>query len=960
MTEKNVEHTPPGQRPGKTVGEPPREGQVHEKVEAKPPTVGREGPVITEEGGYLVMSRIVPEVESGKGIHGRPSTIIGRTVDEFKGMNGGNNLEFLDVHGTWKEATSYEVMMGAPQTGSEIRFRAQGPDAGRMLGVVWEEVETRFTRSVSEYVEGAAVETTHTEVQRQGFGELMVSDDLIRGKCRSHFTGIATNTGLGVYGRIHFMPSVREIPVNLGFVERDDVEVERGRIDTILRIERDRIERSKKGIPATQKDLIVLLDAEMDTMAGMLRDAARIVGHPLNRDEVERLGIPVKIPQLICYPNAELSLELAVRRRRRTRSVKKVDQVERCKEELLRTLSVGATLDDNVRFILGHIRTEAGFARAGFYTFNPETEVLSSAYEWKGPSLSRVKTPYDIPLSKKGDGTAAVAKHAMTVGRRRVMHINDVSKNPLTRDGYVEAEDCVWTSMHGPTGELVGVIWADNRNPDGSERPISNDQVASLSRIATYGGLIVSRTVQVARAGEPRNIIVFSRDALSPRDILHLDRTGVLGAITLQDDKTSHSMILAAGRYFPVVVCDISGVTPRNNVMILDPATTTNVVTPNGHILYEPTGEILSMFGLSSEKPKMLINKPPAKEAINSKTRDGVNITIAGALQSLEQTPVTLLTLYSAKGIGLVRSELDLLGEEGWFKAGDAESRRRLENHIARRVINATRLYRNESNPTDRDEEVVIRLPDISHEKYPIIFEEAFGPEGYTDAGMRFLIVHKDDVLVPILRGLCRARKETEHPIGVMMPSITSPQEVRAVTGSLNGIYEEFGISGNERLRTHVLIENPAAVESAREIMEGQDSCGLGTNDLTKHTFGLKTRRGVNLLQFSPTVIRQVLRVCDEAEALGIPIESCGGMGESSYGTVILLGCGVTKFNIKPSLAHSMGNLVTNLDVGECRQIVRDVVERPPSQTLAPEEVLRLIEERIPHIQFGGRIQKTG
>ncbi|MFH1125683.1 MAG: putative PEP-binding protein, partial [Candidatus Altiarchaeota archaeon] len=347
-----------------------------------------------------------------------------------------------------------------------------------------------------------------------------------------------------------------------------------------------------------------------------------------------------------------------------------------------------------------------------------------------------------------------------------------------------------------------------------------------------------------------------------------MDKLGVLGLITEKGDKTSHSLILASGRYFTVVVTRLQDVYEGDRVAILDPATTTNVVVPNGHVLHEPIKSFLDSFELSEQTPKRMIDKPPKKESIDLRTtgENPVEIKVSGTLQSLEEDAVMFLTAYSAKGSGIVRLELDMLGQEGWFKAGEARSRKRLENYVATRLTNAVRVYERESNPGDRNEDIVIRLPDISDEKFPMIFEEAYGPQACMPGGMTFLLDREEDVLIPILTGICRARKETGHSIGVMMPAITKKREADRVGQLLNEVvYPELGMKEDERIKSTVLIESPAAVDECKSIMEGQDACGIGTNDLTRFTFGLADRQGVNTLQFSPAVIGKVRAVSEEA-----------------------------------------------------------------------------------------------
>jgi len=153
----------------------------------------------------------------------------------------------------------------------------------------------------------------------------------------------------------------------------------------------------------------------------------------------------------------------------------------------------------------------------------------------------------------------------------------------------------------------------------------------------------------------------------------------------------------------------------------------------------------------------------------------------------------------------------------------------------------------------------MIRLLDVGGDKSLAYFELPIEPAPCLGRrGVRVLLAHPDLLNVQ-LRALLRVSQN--HPIQIMVPMVTIPEDMQAVRHAVEVQAAELGIAEIPSLVA--MIETPAAALSVPDILQFADALSLGTNDLTQHTMAagrqnpLVNRYGRNLPSAPGNVLYQ-------------------------------------------------------------------------------------------------------
>ncbi len=233
-------------------------------------------------------------------------------------------------------------------------------------------------------------------------------------------------------------------------------------------------------------------------------------------------------------------------------------------------------------------------------------------------------------------------------------------------------------------------------------------------------------------------------------------------------------------------------------------------------------------------------------------------------------------------------------------------------------------------------DEVWVRTSDIRSDE----FEHLEGAPKWKEAnpmlgmhGIRSSLKYPE-LLKAELRGLKRVAEEGKI-IGVMMPQIISPEEVRKTKEYMN----EVGFHDNIKLG--IMVETPAAVQVIEEMCdEGIKFVSFGTNDLTQFTLALD--RGNEDCQtlyneMHPAIIRQiqhVIRVCKER---GVETSICGQAGSRKEMARILVKSGIDSISVNADAAGDVSLAIKELE--ESMEQEKNVVEQKDTIEEKPKEI---------------------
>ncbi len=301
---------------------------------------------------------------------------------------------------------------------------------------------------------------------------------------------------------------------------------------------------------------------------------------------------------------------------------------------------------------------------------------------------------------------------------------------------------------------------------------------------------------------------------LTPSQTVSLERSHILGFVTMSGSPSSHTAILARAMGIPALVSVGTLPTASDGAFALLDA-------ENGCLTVSPTDEQIADFErkraveneLAVEHDRYLrslINKPAV-------TRSGHRMLIYANVGGEEDVRPALLN--GADGIGLLRSEFLYLS---------------LDRYPTEEEL--FRSYRKVASEME-GKRIVIRTLDIGADKQISYF--GLPKEENPALGFRAvrICLSRLEIFKTQLRAILRA--SALGTISVMIPMIVSVDEVRQCRALLEECKSELsreGKSFDPRIEFGIMIETPAAAIMSRELAAEVDFFSVGTNDLTQYT----------------------------------------------------------------------------------------------------------------------------
>ena len=240
-----------------------------------------------------------------------------------------------------------------------------------------------------------------------------------------------------------------------------------------------------------------------------------------------------------------------------------------------------------------------------------------------------------------------------------------------------------------------------------------------------------------------------------------------------------------------------------------------------------------------------------------------------------------------AQGVGLFRSEYLFMGRDNL-----PEEREQMESY--RELID-----------TMAGRPVTIRTIDVGGDK--LLSAEARKRNYFSSAekednpalglrAIRFTLANPN-LFITQIRAILRAASGAD--VRIMLPMISSLQEIREAKRYIELAktqLREEKLEFNEFVPVGIMIELPAAVICAEELLAEADFASLGTNDLIQYTLGVdRGNPSVAPLydECHPAVLRLIRAAVKAAQKQNKPISICGEMGGRREMVPFFLGLGI-------------------------------------------------------------------
>ena len=414
-------------------------------------------------------------------------------------------------------------------------------------------------------------------------------------------------------------------------------------------------------------------------------------------------------------------------------------------------------------------------------------------------------------------------------------------------------------------------------------RRINDMQEISNRLIQILGGA----AIRINLGDEP---VILVAEALSPTEIMEMDKDKLLAVVMHHGSTVSHASIMAKTMEIPTLV-DIAADDEWDGMTaIVDGYTGTFYLNPDAEIRREYE---IRLEADHREREALLELKAQKDE-----TKDGRKIGLYAKIGNMSDLSSVLY--YGAKGIGLLRSEFQYLGRENYPR----------ENELFR-------AYKKVAE-TMGERLAVIRTADLGADKqapYLDIPQETNPIMG--NRGIR-LCLDRRRMFKAQLRAIYRA--SAYGNLAMMFPMIDSEEEmdeIEKIIGEVKEGLREKDIPFKD-IMTGIMIETPAAVMISRELAIRVDFLSIGTNDLTQYTLAMDRQNPLLKDKYNdhhPAVLRMVRMVVESAHKEGKRVGICGELAADTALTGKFLEMGVDFLSVVPACVLPVRKAIRETDL---------------------------------------------
>ena len=414
-------------------------------------------------------------------------------------------------------------------------------------------------------------------------------------------------------------------------------------------------------------------------------------------------------------------------------------------------------------------------------------------------------------------------------------------------------------------------------------RRINDMQEISNRLIQILGGA----AIRINLGDEP---VILVAEALSPTEIMEMDKEKLLAVVMHHGSTVSHASIMAKTMEIPTLV-DIAADDEWNGMTAIVDGYT-------GTFYLNPDAEIRREYEIRLEADRREREALLELKAQKDETKDGRKIGLYANIGNMSDLSSVLY--YGAKGIGLLRSEFQYLGRENYPR----------ENELFR-------AYKKVAE-TMGERLAVIRTADLGADKqapYLDIPQETNPIMG--NRGIR-LCLDRRRMFKAQLRAIYRA--SAYGNLAMMFPMIDSEEEMNEI----EEIIEEVKAGLRKKdipfkdIMTGIMIETPAAVMISRELARRVDFLSIGTNDLTQYTLAMDRQNPLLKDKYNdhhPAVLRMVRMVVDAAHKEQRRVGICGELAADTALTGKFLEMGVDFLSVVPACVLPVRKAIRETDL---------------------------------------------
>ena len=392
---------------------------------------------------------------------------------------------------------------------------------------------------------------------------------------------------------------------------------------------------------------------------------------------------------------------------------------------------------------------------------------------------------------------------------------------------------------------------------------------------------------------------------LFPSDTISLPEKQILGFCTDVGGKTSHTALLAQSLNIPAVVglSTASKDVADGDTLIIDGENGLLVINPDKYTLanYRQIKRDLK----KTESLLKTINHLPVI------TQDGhrVQLYVNYDPRTDNKYNKTLIT----DGLGLLRTEFLFMNTP---VPPTQEAQYQIYLAVAKRF---------DMRPA------TIRLADLGADKMPDFPLDELADDDNPFMGCRGirLLLKNPELLDTQLRAIVRTACEVPAQIRIMIPMVSSIEEVRHVRNAFDQVLQDFaseGLKPMNKIALGAMIEVPAAAIALDGMINELDFISIGTNDLIQYLVAVDRVNPEVAHMYDPchpAVGRTIHNIIQTAHKRGKEVSICGEIASDARMIPLLLGWHVDGLSVTPRMYLRVKNNIRNLNFEHCSDMAQ-------------------------------------
>ncbi|MEN8906210.1 MAG: phosphoenolpyruvate--protein phosphotransferase [Clostridiales bacterium] len=404
---------------------------------------------------------------------------------------------------------------------------------------------------------------------------------------------------------------------------------------------------------------------------------------------------------------------------------------------------------------------------------------------------------------------------------------------------------------------------------------------------------------------------------LKPSETAQLDTNQILGFVTQEGSKTSHTSIFAKALGIPAIVGipNLLSHVKSNDLIILD--------GENGILHINPDIKTLAKYAERKDSYDEEVRKLEKLKNIPCKTLDNFNVKLyanAGTLNEVESAIKN-----GCMGIGLFRTEYLFMNTTS---LPTEEYQFNFYKKIVEMLDDKPITIRTLDIGGDKEVEC-LKLPD---EKNPFL-------------GYRGIRICLDNVELFKIQLKAILRSSSYGNVRIMFPMISSTEELESSLLILNNVKSELKLNNmdfNENIKVGMMIEIPSAVIISDMLSKKVDFFSIGTNDLIQYSNAVdRMNQKVSSLytHFSPSILRMLKLILNNANFSNIEVGICGEAANDINLIPLLISMGFNELSIGPSTLLKIKEKINSLNKNNLEYVYEKV--RQMTKSIEIEEYLK-------------------